>query len=201
MRSARRPSILAPSPLPAANASRASTAALVLNATFEPLCIIPTRRAAVLVLTDKAVPVQEGDGVFRSESRLLIAPSVVRLTRFVKIPYRGDISLTRRAIFARDRSRCVYCSDPATTVDHVLPRSRGGRHVWENVVAACNRCNHRKANYTLTELGWRLPRAPIAPVGVAWRILGHRTPDPRWLDWLDLAEPNDRFNTLRSAIA
>jgi 5-methylcytosine-specific restriction endonuclease McrA len=167
-----------------------TSVALVLNATYEPLCVVPVRRAAVLVLTDKAVPVSEGDGLLRSSTTLLVLPSVVRLTRYVRVPFRPHVTLTRRAVFARDGGRCVYCGNAATTIDHVLPRSRGGRHVWDNVVAACGRCNHVKADRTLVELGWRLRRQPIAPTGVAWRVLGHRTPDPRWLDYLDL--PNQQ---------
>jgi 5-methylcytosine-specific restriction endonuclease McrA len=165
-----------------------SAVALVLNATYEPLCVVPMRRAAVLVLTEKAVPVSDGDGLLRSASTVLIAPSVVRLTRFVRVPFRGQVSLTRRAVFARDGGRCVYCAAAATTIDHVVPRSRGGRHVWENVVAACTRCNHLKADRSLADMGWRLRRMPQAPSGLAWRVLGHRTPDPRWSDWLGLPE-------------
>jgi 5-methylcytosine-specific restriction endonuclease McrA len=161
---------------------------LVLNATYEPLCVVPVRRAAVLILTDKAVAVLEGDGLLRSTSTTVAAPVVVRLTRFVKVPFRGQVSLTRRAVFARDGGHCVYCSAAATTIDHVIPRSRGGRHVWENVVAACTRCNHIKADRSLTEMGWRLRRRPQAPTGLAWRVLGHRTPDPRWLGWLDFPD-------------
>jgi 5-methylcytosine-specific restriction endonuclease McrA len=156
---------------------------LVLNATYEPLCVVPIRRAAVLVLTDKAVPVEEGDGLLRSERLNMHVPTIVRLTRYVKVPYRGPVALTRRAIFARDAGQCVYCGGTASTVDHVLPRSRGGRHVWDNVVAACDKCNHVKADRTLAELGWRLHRSPKAPAGSWWRVLGHRTPDPTWLDW------------------
>ncbi|MGH3544701.1 MAG: HNH endonuclease [Mycobacteriales bacterium] len=166
--------------------SKLSATALVLNAGYEPLCIVSTRRAAVLVLTHKAVSVTDGDTVLHSQSQTLSVPAVVRLTRFVKVPFRGQVSLTRRAIFSRDAGTCVYCTATATTIDHVLPRSRGGRHSWENVVAACHRCNHRKADRTLEELGWGLACAPVAPKGSAWRVLGHRKPDPRWLDWLGL---------------
>ncbi len=161
---------------------------LVLNATYEPLCVVPVRRAAVLVLTEKAVPVTDGDGLLRSTSTVLVAPAVVRLTRFVRVPFRAQVSLTRRAVFARDGGRCVYCGVAATTIDHVVPRSRGGGHVWENVVAACTRCNHIKADRSLSDLGWRMRRHPHAPHGVAFRVLGHRTPDPRWLGWLGLPE-------------
>jgi len=163
------------------------SSALVLNATYEPLGVVSVRRAAILVLTAKAVCVADGDGILHSERAHLAVPLVVRLTRYVRVPYRAHVGLSRRAIFARDGWKCVYCRGPAETIDHVLPRSRGGHHAWENVVAACARCNHTKGDRTPAELGWRLPVAPAAPRGAAWRVLGHRTPDPRWADWLDLA--------------
>ncbi|MGH3341315.1 MAG: HNH endonuclease [Carbonactinosporaceae bacterium] len=158
--------------------------ALVLNATYEPLCVVPQRRALVLVLSHKAVALEETGVVLHSATRAVPAPSVVRLTRFVKIPFRGAVPLTRRAVFARDGGRCVYCTAPATSVDHVVPRSRGGGHVWENVVSACRRCNHVKADRSVSELGWRLRRAPGQPTGIAWRIVGTGRSDPRWVPYL-----------------
>ena len=164
-----------------------SYGALVLNATYEPMCVVSVRRAAVLVLAAKAIAVSDGDGFLHSARRVLPTPCVVRLTRYVRVPYRAHIGMTRRAIFARDRWVCAYCDGPAETIDHVLPRSRGGPHVWENVVAACARCNHRKGDRTPAEMGWRLRTTPVAPTGAAWRVLGHRTPDPRWSSWLGTA--------------
>lgn len=158
--------------------------ALVLNATYEPLCVVPVRRAVVLVISAKAVAVEHGEGALHSARHSLPVPVVVRLTRFVRIPYRAQVPLTRTAVFARDGGRCGYCGAPATSIDHVVPRSRGGAHSWENVVAACARCNHRKADRSVAELGWRLRVTPRTPVGVAWRILGHRAADPRWAAYL-----------------
>ena len=164
-----------------------ATVTLLLNATYEPLCVVSCRRAVVLVLTEKAVPVEEGDGAFHSATTAVPVPSVLRLTRYVRVPYRAQVPLTRRAVFARDGGRCAYCSGPAETIDHVVPRSRGGRHDWDNVVAACARCNHSKGDKTPAELGWRLHVVPAPPKGAAWRVMGHRAPDPRWAQWLDLA--------------
>jgi 5-methylcytosine-specific restriction endonuclease McrA len=161
-----------------------SSAALVLNATYEPLCVVSVRRAAILILSGKAVCVEDGDGVLHSTRRALPVPLVIRLQRYVRVPYRTHVGLSRRAIFARDGGRCVYCRGPAETIDHVVPKSKGGGHHWENVVAACARCNHAKGDKMLTELGWRLPSQPSAPRGAAWRVLGHRSPDPRWEEWL-----------------
>ncbi len=161
---------------------------LLLNATYEPLCVVSCRRAVVLVLTEKAVPVEDGDGAFHSVTTAVRVPSVVRLTRYVRVPYRAQVPLTRRAVFARDSGRCVYCGATATSLDHVVPRSRGGPHIWENVVASCARCNHTKADRAIAELGWRLRTAPRAPAGTAWRVLGLRAPDPRWQAYLDGGE-------------
>jgi len=158
--------------------------ALVLNATYEPLCVVAARRALVLVLNDKAVAVENSGSVLHSASVALPLPAVVRLNRFVRVPYRAGIPLTRRAIFARDGGRCVYCGGVATSVDHVVPRSRGGQHTWENVVAACRRCNHIKSDRQISELGWGVRPAPRAPSGAVWRILGTGRHDPRWLPYL-----------------
>lgn len=158
--------------------------ALVLNATYEPLCVVPERRAVLLVLMHKAVAVEESDSVLHSATLALAAPSVVRLTRFVRIPYRGPIPVTRRAVFARDGGRCVYCGAVATSIDHVVPRSRGGDHGWHNVVSACRRCNHVKADRMVSDLGWRL-HPPQEPTGAAWRILGTGRSDPRWVPYLE----------------
>jgi len=158
--------------------------ALVLNATYEPLGVVADRRALVLVLAAKAVVIEDSPRVVHSADRALALPAVIRLTRFVRVPHRGAVPLTRRAIFARDGGRCAYCGGPATSVDHVQPRSRGGRHVWENVVAACGRCNRVKADRTPADIGWRLRTTPRTPVGAAWRVLASGRHDPAWLPYL-----------------
>ena len=162
--------------------------ALVLNATYEPLCVVSQRRAVVLVLTDKAVPVEDSGATLHSARVDVEAPSVVRLTRFVRVPYRASVPLTRKGVLARDGHRCAYCAAPATSLDHVVPKSRGGPHTWENVVAACGRCNHVKADRAVSELGWRLRSVPRAPTGAAWRILGSRRADPVWTRYLAAAD-------------
>jgi 5-methylcytosine-specific restriction endonuclease McrA len=136
---------------------------LVLNASYEPLGVVSMRRALVLVLNHKAISLEDSEITLHSATVAMSAPSVVRLTRFVRVPYRGPVPLTRRALFARDHGRCVYCGAAATSVDHVIPRSRGGQHRWDNVVAACRRCNSRKENRLPHEVGLRLHREPAAP--------------------------------------
>lgn len=137
--------------------------ALVLNVTDAPLAVVPARRAVVLVWKEKAEVVLSNGAIFRSERASIEAPSVVRLRRFVHVPYRVHAPLTRRGVFARDEWRCQYCGSSAENLDHVVPRSRGGLHVWENVVAACRRCNAKKMDRTPQEAGFHLPRTPSAP--------------------------------------
>ena len=177
----------APSVLPVPSAGTTG-ATLLLNATYEPLCVVSSRRAIVLVLAEKAEPVDSAADVVHAETLSLPVPVVVRLTRYVRVPYPASVPLSRRAVFTRDASTCVYCGGSATSIDHVVPRSRGGTHTWDNVVAACRRCNHTKADRSLAELGWKLPSPPRTPSGAAWRLLGARTVDPRWREWLGLAE-------------
>jgi 5-methylcytosine-specific restriction endonuclease McrA len=173
----------APAPAPATTG-----ATLLLNATFEPLCVVSSRRAIVLVLGAKAEAVDVTDQEVHAERIALAVPVVVRLTRYVRVPYPVQVPLSRRAVFTRDGQTCVYCGGPATSIDHVVPRSRGGTHTWDNVVAACRRCNHVKADRSLAEMGWSLPHPPRAPSGAAWRLLGHRTVDPRWREWLGMPD-------------
>ena len=111
---------------------------LVLNATYEPLGVVSERRALLLVLNQRAISVEDSATVLHYAGGQVTLPSVIRLVKYVRIPYRHSVPLSRRAIFARDGGRCVYCSATATSIDHVIPRSRGGGHNWENVVSACH---------------------------------------------------------------
>ena len=139
---------------------------LVLNATFEPINVCTVRRAAVLVLKSKAEVLEHGKGVLHSEHLALDRPVVIRLITYVKVP--RDVhrrKITRKAVLARDSWTCQYCgtSKPGLTVDHVIPRSRGGQSVWENIVAACASCNRRKGNRLPREASMHprhLPRPP-----------------------------------------
>jgi 5-methylcytosine-specific restriction endonuclease McrA len=150
---------------------------LVLNATLQPLAVVPARRAVVLVLKQKADVVASNGVVFHSEKLEIAAPSVVKLRYFVRVPYRARAALTRRAVFARDGWICQYCGSPAENVDHVVPKSRGGQHAWENVVAACRRCNSRKENRSPREVGLKLSRQPFVPRDGLRLSLGRLDPD------------------------
>ncbi|MDQ3305050.1 MAG: HNH endonuclease [Actinomycetota bacterium] len=161
--------------------------ALVLNASYEPLCVVPVRRAVVLVLSEKAEVLHDTGMVMRSERLRVPVPSVIRLRYFVRVPFRRRASLNRRAVFARDGSRCQYCSAPAESIDHVIPRSRGGQHVWENVVAACRPCNARKRDRMLAESGMVLARRPTAPRELTWITVAVGTVPSHWEPYLETA--------------
>ncbi len=156
--------------------------ALVLNASHQPLAVVTARRAVVLVLKDKAEVLESNGLVFRSERLLIEAPSVVRLRHFVRVPHRAHAPLTRRGVFARDGWVCQYCGAPAENLDHVVPRSKGGEHSWENVVAACRRCNARKENRRPEDAGLRLARMPFAPPDGFRLSLGRL--EPEWEPYL-----------------
>lgn len=137
---------------------------LVLNQNYEPLNVARVRRAVVLVMCGKAEMLENGTGVIRTANNEIPQPSVIRLVYLIKRP-RQQKKLSRREVFHRDKYTCQYCGMETVdlTLDHVLPRHRGGRHIWDNVVSACSRCNSRKAGYTPQEAGMRLIREPFAP--------------------------------------
>ncbi|YAI82775.1 MAG: HNH endonuclease [cyanobacterium endosymbiont of Rhopalodia sterrenbergii] len=134
---------------------------LVLNASYEPLNITSWRRAVVLLLKGKAEQLEHGERLVYSDFPL---PSVIRLRQYIRIPYK-EIPLTRRNILERDRHTCQYCNyrGEQLTLDHIIPRSRGGAETWENLVAACVRCNVRKGNRTPREANMVLHGTPRRP--------------------------------------
>lgn len=155
---------------------------LVLNANFEPLNVCDTRRALGLILTGKADMVVNGRGVIRTVSREIPRPSIIRLEEMVQRP-RPRVKLTRREIFRRDNYTCQYCGRRSgeMTVDHVLPRHLGGKHIWTNVVTACPSCNHQKGGRRLDESGMKLIRLPQEPPSSALYIFGrHLTENVDW---------------------
>jgi len=138
---------------------------LVLNATFEPINVCTVRRATVLLLKEKAELVERGSAVLRSGSATLPKPLVIRLVRYVRVPrdtHRRKI--TRRAVFARDDWTCQYCGARSNlTVDHVIPRSKGGPSSWDNIVASCAPCNRRKGDHLPTQVDMHPRHVPKPP--------------------------------------
>ena len=159
--------------------------ALILNATYEPLSVVSSRRAVVLVIRGKAVVLERRPEEWASESAMFPVPSVVKLCSYVKVPYQRTVPVTRRAVFGRDDHTCQYCRGPAESIDHVIPRSRGGQNTWDNVVAACRRCNVRKGSKLPSETDLVLLKRPEAPQRYGWIYAnaGYRM-DPVWNRYL-----------------
>ena len=154
---------------------------LALNASFEPLTLLPAERALRLVLDRKAEVLEvDANRVFRSEREELPCPTVIRLKRFVHVPRRFRRQVTNTFLFARDGYRCMYCGRHRgefrhrefLTRDHVVPVSAGGENGWDNVVTACSSCNNRKADHLLSECGLQLLRPPAEPnyVELVWAV-------------------------------
>ncbi|HEV2128280.1 MAG TPA: HNH endonuclease [Thermomicrobiales bacterium] len=137
---------------------------LVLNQNYEPLNVCSVRRALNLVLGGKAELLEAARGRIASATRAFPFPSVIRLVHLIKRP-RPRVKLTRREIFIRDNHTCQYCGVRGTklTIDHVIPRSRGGLHTWDNVVTACQPCNHRKGGKSVAEARMVLQMEPREP--------------------------------------
>jgi 5-methylcytosine-specific restriction endonuclease McrA len=159
---------------------------LVLNANFEPVNVCDTRRAIGLILSEKASLVVNGRGEIQTISRSFPRPSVIRLQKMISRP-RPQLKLTRREVFRRDNYTCQYCGKRTSdlTIDHVVPRHMGGRHLWNNVVAACPACNHRKGGRPLEEAGMRLLRPAAEPPTSARYIFGrHLVENTEWETFL-----------------
>lgn len=147
---------------------RVNKAVLVLNQNYEPLNVCNLRRALVLVIDGKAEVLEEHSAFICSPQRIFPSPSVIRMVYLIRRP-RPRVKLTRREVFIRDNFTCQYCGRQGSdlTIDHIIPRSRGGVHTWENLVSACKSCNHRKGGKTLAQARMVLrtePREPRASV-------------------------------------
>ncbi|MFI5309961.1 MAG: HNH endonuclease [Gemmatimonadales bacterium] len=154
---------------------------LALNSSFEPLTMVPLRRALRLVIDGKAEIVEaDREKPVRSERLALPRPIVIRLTKFIHVPRRFRRQVTNTFLFARDRYTCQYCGRASIelrpreslTRDHVVPLSRGGTNAWTNVVTACSGCNTRKAHHLPDEIGMHLLRVPVEPhfVHLSWAV-------------------------------
>lgn len=160
---------------------------LVLNAGYEPMSVVSFKRALVLVLAGKA-NVLEADAArpVRSEQLSLDRPTVIILTRYVKPPTARTAALSRRGVLRRDGHRCAYCGRSAATVDHVMPRSRGGANSWTNLVACCRSCNSLKGDRTPEEMGWSLLVRPEVPDAGRFWLREVDAPAEVWAPFLEL---------------
>ena len=158
---------------------------LVLNAGFEPLAVVSFKRALVLVMNGKATIIEaDADNPVWSLSESWDRPSVILLRRYVRIPSNRLVPVSRRGVLRRDGQRCAYCGGSASTIDHVLPRSRGGADTWENLVACCLKCNNIKSDRTPSEMGWTLRVRPRPPHGTTWLVRGVESSQPQWEEYL-----------------
>jgi 5-methylcytosine-specific restriction endonuclease McrA len=160
---------------------------LVLNANYEPLNVCSTRRAVNLYLSGKAEMLQNGRGYIHTVSKRFPRPSVIRLGYMVKRPY-PRVRLTKREIFRRDGYTCQYCgsSTKHLTLDHVIPRHRGGEYTWSNLVTACQKCNLKKGGRTPDEVNMQLRRKPEEPRATAIYLYGvYLDVNEEWHEYLD----------------
>ena len=163
---------------------------LLLNADYEPLNVCDLRRAFRLLFVAKAEVIVYDHTEVRTPTEILRAPSVIKLQYRIKRP-RPRIRLSRREVFVRDGHSCQYCGEHTKqlTLDHVVPRHRGGGHSWDNLVAACGACNHRKGGRLPEEAGMRLRKRPYEPRCDVYAMYSSYLADPRneaWRDYLIL---------------
>jgi 5-methylcytosine-specific restriction endonuclease McrA len=159
---------------------------LVLNATYEPINVCTVRRAVVLLLKEKAEVIERAEHELHSATTTMSRPAVIRLVSYVRIPrdtHRRKI--TRRAVFARDEWTCQYCGSRSNlTVDHVIPRSKGGPSSWENIVASCAPCNRRKGDLLPRQVGMQLRRTPRTPSPTVFIHVASPTIPAAWMQYL-----------------
>lgn len=161
---------------------------LTLNASGEALHIHNALRALVLVWKGSADMVLGTGQFLHSSQGAHEIPSVIQLRNYVKVPRESSITLTVRSVLARDKRKCGYqrpklCEGVATTIDHIHPKGKGGKHVWENVVAACRKCNHKKGDKLLEDLGWELKIKPYRPHGPGAKLMLQAN-NPAWEPYL-----------------
>lgn len=160
---------------------------LVLNQTYEPLQFCEPRRAVVLILSGKAEQLEHSNSVFRSPSISVVVPSVIRLLAYIRRPYLRTVSFNKRNIMKRDNFTCQYCGGNGhpMTIDHIIPKSHGGKTLWENVVCCCAACNLRKANKTLKATAMKLIRQPTRPKSMFYLNLSLWSSAGVWARYLE----------------
>jgi 5-methylcytosine-specific restriction endonuclease McrA len=184
-------------------------ACLALNASYEPLTLVPVRRAVRLVLDGKAEILEtDGEREYRSERSTVPAPTVIRLVRFIHVPRRFRRQVTNTFLFARDDYACGYCGKHRRelrgrqflTRDHIVPTSRGGGNTWGNVVTACSPCNNRKGNHLPHEVGMKLRVDPGEPnyVHLVWAV---RRVTPIQAKWIGMFYGEDTLEALGRPIS
>jgi 5-methylcytosine-specific restriction endonuclease McrA len=158
---------------------------LVLNADFTAISVCTIPKAFLLVYLNKAEMVEEADSYFiRTISSIYASPSIIKLNKYVNVPYKS-VLLNRTNIYKRDDHSCVYCgTQKDLTLDHVVPKSKGGKTSWENLVTACRKCNATKGHLTPEEAGMPLTKKPYRPSFVVFvsKYAAHK--EDKWLPYL-----------------
>ncbi len=175
-------------------------AVLVLNQNYEPLNVCNVRRAIVLVIDGKAEVLEVHPSSVASPTRVFPSPSVIRMVYLIRRPH-PRVKLTRREVFVRDHYTCQYCGRQAhdLTIDHVVPKSKGGAHAWDNLVSACKTCNHRKGGKSLPEARMSLKKDPAEPRAGMYYTIQRRLDSvvaDSWHKFLPGFEPVGHFRSL-----
>ncbi|MCH8927890.1 MAG: HNH endonuclease [Candidatus Marinimicrobia bacterium] len=162
-----------------------NTQVLLLNQSYEPLQICNMRRAIILIFLGKAHSVEQFDDEIRSVSYSIKMPAVIRIYSYINLP-RNSIVLTRKNILKRDSLSCQYCGTKSSplTVDHIIPKVKGGKDSWENLTTACVSCNNKKGNRTLREANLKLLSKPRVPSRITFIQRFVRTPIKEWRPYL-----------------
>ena len=162
---------------------------LVLNQSYEPISVCSVQKAVVLLCLSKAEMVEENQRrTIRTVSANWPFPSIIRLGKYHRAPHK-NILLSRKNILRRDGHRCQYCGSSSSqmTVDHILPRSKGGINSWENLIAACLPCNNKKGNRPLDKSGMTLLSKPRRPSRVTFILQSLHSVEEPWKPYLFLA--------------
>jgi 5-methylcytosine-specific restriction endonuclease McrA len=164
-----------------------STSVLLLNSDYMPLNVTSLERAVRLLFAGKAEVVHNHDRLIGCQTFEMKLPSIIRMLYYIKRG-RKRVALTKKNVLLRDNYLCAYCAEPIphhlATVDHVLPKARGGKSTWENLVAACQRCNNRKGDRRLEDCGMTLRRRPKEPSHIPFLIVRRHTGDDEWAKYL-----------------
>ena len=159
---------------------------LVLNHDYSPLTICSVQRAFLLVFLDKAELLDSVEGQsLRTVSMSFEFPSVIKINRYIHLPYKGVV-LSRHNVFKRDGHKCQYCgTSKDLTLDHLIPRSKGGKSSWTNLVTACKKCNAKKGDFSVEKIGMKLKNAPYKPSYISFLKTAHGTLREEWKPYLN----------------
>jgi 5-methylcytosine-specific restriction endonuclease McrA len=179
----------------------ANQSVLLLNTTFEPLTVVTARRALKLLFSKKAQSIEDGGAYIQTIRAKVRIPSVIQIVYYIKKPYIAP-KFSKRSVFIRDNFNCQYCGrhTPKPTIDHIIPRSKGGKTCWNNVVTACHSCNNKKGDRSLKESGMRLIKEPQDPKFLVYSALISPARIKKWERYFHPEKHSDEIFRLDAAI-